>query len=377
MQKKKMKNMSFKMLGDTKKINDNFSSEKSKFKSTMDVESHEAHKLKSDNMVSSASFKEISNNDRNFPLKGLMKRRSFQKDEKDNYSCNEIIYKDTKDILNHVHSPISKNIDHTTEMENENIQNISNLIETDEIKINSEELTNNITSFDYEKDKNQEREKVIFKHEDDQNLILDKEENETDISSKKVPLINYMQVLYDQNSERLKKRSQQMRKMKERLNIDNVANNNLKEPTNKKGHSDGKTNKVPSSTKVFIEKEENQKESIEPTINNIKDIKNDDTQLVISDLDCPIEEDNNPKIETKHCKNSLSMNLPSSKSFIQITNNLLIKSHLRQDNATSDYLLALNQCESQEENTDKLDDKSDLSYEKHRRFPSVSIIVIY
>ena len=373
MQKKKIKNKSFNIVPDTKKINDNFSSEKSKFKSTLDVESQEAHKIKSDNLVLSASLKEISNNESSLPLKSLIKVKSFQKDELDSYSCNEIIgKKNSKHLLNRVHSPLSKNIDHTIEMENENIQNISNLIETDEIKINSGDATHNITSFDNEKDKHQEREKIIFTP--NENVIsLDQEQNENDLSNKKVPLFNYMQVLYDQNSERVRKRSQQMKKMKERLNLDNEEQNNLKESTTiKKSCSVSKTSKVPCSTKVFIEKEEDLKETIsEQIVSNNKEVKNDDAQLVISDLDCPIEEEKNNNIDSYHTKNTLSINLPSSKSFIQITNNLLLKSHAIQDNATSDYLLALNQCESQEENSDKIDNKSDGCYQLHKRLPSV------
>ena len=137
---------------------------------------------------------------------------------------------------------------------------------------------------------------------------------------------------------------------------------------------------MPVTTKVFLEKEENNKESIlEQAINShAKEIKNDDTELVISDLECPIDEETASKVENnnKHCKNSLSFNLPT-KSFIQITNNLLIKSHAKQDNATSDYLLALNQCETQEEETDKVDNKSENGNEKHRRFPSVYNFVNY
>jgi hypothetical protein len=351
-----------------RKINDN-ASEKSKFKSTLDIESHDSHKLKSDNnLATSASFKEIPS-EKNFPLKELWKVKSFHKDETDNYALSEVIDKKQSNE-NHfqLQSPISKHIDNTTEMENDNIQNISNLIETDEIRINSGEVTHNITSFDNDK------EKVPLKVEEQFIQFGDKDEGETDISTKKVPLANYMQVLYDQNSERLKKRSQQMRKMKEKLNIVGEAGNTIKESSSKK--SNETKSRVPSSNKVFKEKEENLKESIlEQAINSQpKEVKNDDTELVISDLDCPIEEDLGDKIDqtnNKHVKNSLSMNLPG-KSFIQITNNLLIKSHAKQDNATSDYLLALNQCATQqEEDPDKNDSKSEAN-EKHKRFPSVN-----
>lgn len=338
----------------------------------MDIESHEAHKLKNDNYITSESFKEIKSKENTFPPKGLRKVRSFNKEEKDNYSLIEVIKK--KDSINEnqskLQSPISKNIDHTTEMENEQIQNISNIIESDGVKINKEENNNNIFNNDND---------PILKFEEKENIIpfIDKEENETDISLKKVPLVNYMQVLYDQNSERLRKRSQQMKKMKEKLHIYNESGNINKE--NSKISSESKTRKVPLTTKVFQEKEEPVKESIlEQAINSHpKDIRNDDTELVISDLDCPIEEDQTHKKEntitnTKHVKNSLSFNLPS-KSFIQITNNLLIKSHAKQDNATSDYLLALNQYQTQEEDPSESDNKSENINEKHKRFPSVYI----
>ncbi len=356
-----------------KKFNDNFS-ERSKFKSTMDIESHEAHKIKTDNLVNSDSFKEITSKENTFPPKGSRKVRSFNKEEKDNYSLIEVIKKkdSTHEIQSKLQSPISKHIDHITEMENEQLQNISNLIEIEGIRLNREENMNNILNIDNDNEK--ETFDPIVKIEEKENIIpnIDKEEIETDISLKKVPLMNYMQVLYDQNSERLRKRSQQMKKMKEKLHVYNESGNVNKE--NSKNNPEGKIKKVPCTTKVFQEKEEHIKESIlEQAINcNPKEIRNDDTELVISDLDCPIEEDPRPKVETtnKHTKNSLSLNLPS-KSFIQITNNLLIKSHAKQDNATSDYLLALNQYQTQEEEQDESDSKSENHVERHKRFPSV------
>ena len=375
------KNKSLTIPSDLKKINDNFS-EKSKFKSTIDVESNEAHKLRGYNLGTSSSFKEITSAS-SIPLKSMRKVKSFHKEDKESYVLSQIIgKKDSHENQFQIHSPISK-VDRTTEMENENIQNISNLVETDEIKINSGEMTNNITSFDGEKDKeklerNDKNVNNDIPFNNKENIIhfdAENEDIEKDSSTKKVPLSNYMQVLYDQKSERVKKRSQQMRKMKEKLNIVSDAGNSSKDANSKKS-TEGRT-KVPSSTKVFKEKEEIAKESmLEQAINsNAKEIKNDDTELVISDLDCPIEEEvsQNKESNNGHVKNSLSMNLPSSKSFIQITNNLLIKSHARENNATSDYLLALNQCETQEEEIEKPDNKSETSNEKHKRLPSVRL----
>lgn len=353
-----------------KKFNDNFS-ERSKFKSTMDIESHEAHKIKIDNFLTSASFKEITLKENTFPPKGLRKVRSFNKEEKDNYSLIEVIKKKDTTHENHskLQSPISK---HTREMENEQLQNISNLMEIEGLSLNREENMNNIINIDNEKERDISDPNVKVEEKENIFPYIDKEEIETDISLKKVPLMNYMQVLYDQNSERLRKRSQQMKKMKEKLHVYNESGNTNKE--NSKNNTEGKIKKVPFTNKVFQEKEENIKVSIlEQAINsNPKEIRNDDTELVISDLDCPIEENPYPNIETtnKHTKNSLSLNLPS-KSFIQITNNLLIKSHAKQDNATSDYLLALNQYQTQGDDQDESDSKSENHVERHRRFPSV------
>ena len=182
-----------------------------------------------------------------------------------------------------------------------------------------------------------------------------------------------MQVLYDQNSERVKKRFMQMRKIKQRFNVDNESEI-LMESASRKGHSDYKLIKVPNSTKVFIEKEESSFESlIGPGIT--KNLKNDDTEVNISYIECPIEEDIRKTVDTRHYKNSLSMNLPSSNSFIQITNNLYKKSHAKLDNNTSDYLLAINLCK--EENTDELEKRLEVTEKIHKRFPSVSILFIF
>lgn len=256
--------------------------------------------------------------------------------------------------INQIYSPITSKIDQYSE--NVNVQNISNLIE----------ITHNITSFDGE------NEKESIKFEEKENLIhFDKDENETDISIKKVPLANYMQVMYDQNSERVKKRSQQMRKMKEKLHFENEENEN-KETNN----TENKSRKIPNA-KIFLEKEENSKELIlEPDNKSItKEInKNEETELVISDLDCPLDEEI-PKSNNRHSKNSLSLNLPS-KSFIHLTNNLLTKCHAKPENATPDYLLALNQCET-EETSSKDERNIEIRSDNHKRFPSVNINNIY
>ena len=366
-----MKNKSIHIIGNSNKINDNLSNEKSKFKSTLDVDSYNSHKFKNDNIVSSDSFKEISNNEKNKPLKGLLTFKSFCNDEESYNSYNEIIDKRTiKNTINFVDSPIRKNINYSLELEKEKLHNV--IIENSETKINLDHVINNITCFDTEKEKHSKRKDLIFKDDEKDNLIqLKLEEKESDISHKTVYLVNYMQVLYDQNSERLKKRSQQMKKMKEKLNINET--NNFKELPKKKGHSD--TNLVPFCAKVFLEIEENQKESILESINNnIKDLKND-IELVISDLDCPIEEDNTKKTDTIDDKINISKNKPSLKSFVPLTNNLLLKSHARQDNATCDYLLALKQCETKDENMNKSENISEIDNQTHKRLPSVIIFL--
>ena len=276
--------------------------------------------------------------------------------------------------INQIHSPITRNIDQISELiENENIQNISNFSDSEKNKINTEEMIN-YGVFDDENEKNNEKDEIIIKFEEKENLIhLDKDENETDISTKKVPLANYMQVLYDQNSERLKKRSQQMRKMKEKLHIINDSNGN-KEKNDNNNKTDTKSRKIPN-TKIFLEKEENLQSSIleQAMLSTAKEInKNDDTELVISDLDCPLEEEL-IKTQNRHSKNSLSLNLPS-KSFIHLTNNLLMKSHAKPDNQTPDYLLALNQCETEDMST-KEEIKNEFMKDKHLRFPSVNVFI--
>ena len=218
------------------------------------------------------------------------------------------------------------------------------------------------------------------KENDTENL---KEEEDSD-AKKPAPLLNNLQILFDQNTERSKKRSEQMKKMREKiksvttssinsessltsnaiianaLTNDELSTKRNNDPFLKdsalNSHDDHSRNKTKfNSGKKFVELTENQEEKFSAlesainskmgSVNSLSKIPSDNIEIegeepeqVISDLDMEIEADENEIIEQKNMHPSSRIN-----SFIPLSNNLTLKTNISKNetNLTDSYKLAL------------------------------------
>lgn len=174
-------------------------------------------------------------------------------------------------------------------------------------------------------------------------ILSANENNEDSSKGKKVPLLlSNVQTMYDINSERVKKRSEQMKKRKEK----HVAS-----PIISAKKSNENTPKKIISKKKFQEANENMENDAAHTdsksknastmnLNEVSEYNEEEkAEVVVSDLECEIEE-NNVAGSTGSVK---------STSFIPINNHLVSKKNFNPDNATPSYLMALYQDEAPNE----------------------------
>ena len=280
---------------------------------------------------------------------------------------------------------------------NENKENIlKQKLENDNTNINLNIINKNNS------DKIQENSNDSLIIKNDLNISKSSDQN---LLGKVPKLLNNITNLFDMNSDRIKKRSQQMKKMKDKIgnrqndenltenrveydfiknkNIcekdieksiklslmknnssincenDNLNNNSLNYPnpmilTSKKFQEEPEIffQLIEEKTKSPINLKSNEKEKamFSATSNTDADATDNNTnndqaaEIVISDLDCDLEELN--EINT-HSNLNTSNNNSSNKSFIPMNNNLKEKNSLNnnKEKATPSYLMALFQYE--------------------------------
>ena len=187
--------------------------------------------------------------------------------------------------------------------------------------------------------------------------MLDEEHNNTNmILSKKL--------IFDMNSERTKKRMEQMKRIKKNLNENDTpkdekstfnSTQNPNEDLNKNNYH--KRNRKINLEKKRIHEILNNSNNTNKSANIIIPFKNsvelnefsDDIEINISDLDCNINDINQNDINdhikcysnpssSEYAKNFCSSN---SKSFILLNNNLIAKAATEKEKNTNSYLLAL------------------------------------
>jgi hypothetical protein len=142
--------------------------------------------------------------------------------------------------------------------------------------------------------------------------------------------------MYDINSERVKKRLEQMKKIKVKLEdgdnshkVHNVTTDNEHDSYSPSLNTFSLLNDY--TRKVYMDDNSNQSESSYSKTQSVDEI----TEVVVSDLECDFDED---------CQN----NTTSTKSFIPISNTLISKADAA-DRATLSYLMALGQYDKPEE----------------------------
>jgi hypothetical protein len=166
-------------------------------------------------------------------------------------------------------------------------------------------------------------------------------------SSPNICLLNNVKLVYDQNTDRSRKRVQQMKKIwSTRSDSHGEELQDMMLNTGNTENSVNKSSKItpsdlePKSREAYnsYSKKTEQLESIDSNPN--------DAEVIVSDLDCSYEE------------SEIKVNHKRQKSFVEIKNNLTVKSTIKEDNATPSYLMALYNClgvnpENLEEDTHK------------------------
>ena len=199
-----------------------------------------------------------------------------------------------------------------------------------------------------------------------------------DLKESRLNLISNIKNNYEVNTDRTRKRSEQMKRLRSNResicssNSDILSNLNIQITKPQIKQEIGniniqtiilKTNETALKTTEAAENAEEDNEEI----------------LMVSDLECSIEQEENFSISN------------SNKSFIPLSNNLVIKSALREDNHTESYILALGlenkEKDDKEENSileiekgisDSLEkiEKTAKKENKHVRLPSVNNFLI-
>jgi hypothetical protein len=204
-------------------------------------------------------------------------------------------------------------------------------------------------------------------------------------------IVNDLKTMYDQNSMRTRKRSEQIKKRKENLHssridtneddlndldILNNENKNIAEIQTIINNYDGKqrSSVIPYFKRFKEEDNEDRlrqinKKSIkeEKIIENNINIDENNPEIVYSDLECDFNDENNPS-SSSH----LTMMNTNNKSFVPISNNLI--SNAVRENATPSYLMALNQY--YEEAASNNNYKNINSHSDQKRISTVKIINI-
>ena len=205
--------------------------------------------------------------------------------------------------------------------------------------------------------------------------------------SKKNSLFNNIKFLYDQNADRTRKRTEQMKRMclfrktnNSEMNygeskvLKEYSSHNLVLTTMSNTNSNTTHENVNINTNITFNKfriphEANENDT---EIEENKNINNDDAEVMVSDLDFTLEKEGNENLEQPE-KNSNVTNITKTqpKSFVQIKNHLVAKNIVKEDNATSSYLLALEYDSL--DNTGEIQNKITSSSNKevhHVRLPS-------
>jgi hypothetical protein len=173
----------------------------------------------------------------------------------------------------------------------------------------------------------------------------------------KIDLYKNIKTLHDLNSDRTRKRSEQMRRI--RSNRDSISssksfdiyfnNNNIKtiKPGNSISENKENINKTLINNNLLISYNENYEnnDNNEQEAQNLNKSQADsvimnesNAELNISDLDCKLNSQEEHNISTS-----------TNKSFIPLTNNLITKATIKEDNTTDSYLLALNQYSQEDQ----------------------------
>lgn len=195
------------------------------------------------------------------------------------------------------------------------------------------------------------------------NLPTPTQEKIEELEKKKVPvLINNLHTMCDLNSERAKKRSEQMKKRKEKFEGNNEESETPHEGQISSNSTTNFNKGKPTSTKKFIE-EENLSKNHQMELNHIIEDRDEtnisnsiinaadtpekeETEIVVSDLECEIEDLKDPNINATNTNN---------KSFIPINNHLRSKRAVSVDKATPSYLMALYQYEESDNSNSSAD----------------------
>jgi hypothetical protein len=178
-------------------------------------------------------------------------------------------------------------------------------------------------------------------------------------------ILNNNKFLFDNNTERNRKRSQQMKKIRSNHESKDYRDDEFVKFLREDDQRDTTVKEdITVASNAVI-----QGNYVEPIV----DSEQQQGEVMISDIDCSIDDD----------QQSLSSK-SSKSSFVPITNNLTLKSSLKDNNLTASYLLALNGAAEHEEESpsddineengpyDSLNDKLRKSNRefKHVRLPS-------
>lgn len=158
------------------------------------------------------------------------------------------------------------------------------------------------------------------------------------IDNKNFSLLNNFKIAYDQSTCRSRKRSEQMRRIKSR--------------------GESKDMKEDNTSYEFKSIDFRNYE----IFNFNKDAENAEPEQIVEQKDIDLCELNESLVE-------------EHKSFVPITNNLTMKSNIKDNNATPSYLLALNQCDEPLDEAEENDSITQLSGKgpRHIRLPSVKL----